>query len=239
MKKVFYILLPVLIVAALVLSCAKSYTVIPDNEIKAFNDKIDSQKTRYLAASMHYGVFWDDDRYYYVSPFLPASLTYLSSFSGENIPPPPPIDILPAGTPVRVKEVEFPTAAVVTSRVLKTPRYFPWVYLEASTPAKALAAVLVIPAGGKEPVSSIERKIDTLLLTKDPGPELEKLTQKERDAIAHKKVFIGMSVEAAAFALGPAPEISSDHHGKNFEAVWKYYDGVTYFFTNGKLEKIK
>ncbi|GAB4305298.1 MAG: hypothetical protein Kow0090_20910 [Myxococcota bacterium] len=236
-KLLIFAIIPAL--AILTFACARSYTIATEREIAELNEKFPSHRIFYLASSMYYGVFWKDSRYYYVTPYVPASLTYLSSPTGKNIPPPPHIGILAAGTPVKIQEVQFPTAAVVNSRVLMTPRYYPWVYLDIITPERSLKAVLVIPAAVKEPPAAIERKIQAHLLDSDPKEKLDKLTKEERDAIWRKEAFVGMTIESAEFALGAAPEIKALHHGKNYEVLWTFYDGRKYYFENGILTKIE
>ena len=218
--------------------CLRDYTIVTESQNSEINRKY-AQKPFYLTSSQYFGEFWGDKRYEYLTPYVPESLTYLSSITGKNIPPPPHKGIIPAGTPLRIERIEFPTAEVFNSRALVTPRYYPWVYCVVSMPERAVKGLIVIPAGIEEPLESIERKLLTIISEEDPRPKISALSEEEQEAIKTKIPYLGMSIEAAGFALGPAPEIEADYEGEKAEEIWKFYDGKTYSFDKGKLIKIE
>src|SRR3989338_5867973 len=86
-------------------------------------------KSYWAKQSFYGGIFFDDDRYGFLSPIPFEKLTCLKSIAGDYIIPPPSSEVISFGTRVNIQKIEWPTDQNKIRRPLLTPRYAPWIYL--------------------------------------------------------------------------------------------------------------
>ncbi len=100
---------------------------------------------------------------------------------------------------MHVLKIEFPTGLIIARRVVMTPRYHPWVYLE--VPGETRPGVVVLSQTAAS-LDEIRAEIDRLLTRDDPASAFQALPQEQRDAILKKDLAEGMSPRAAEMAWG-------------------------------------
>ena len=79
--------------------------------------------------SFYGGLFFDDDRYGFLSPIEFEKLRCLKSPSGDYIVPAPSDHVISVGTRVNIQKIEWPTDQNRIKRPLLTPGHLPWIYL--------------------------------------------------------------------------------------------------------------
>src|SRR5512133_3717707 len=151
---------------------------IPDAERTRVERELAGQQ-RYLRVAAYVAPFWGDRSKLLLSDQPPSELTYLETAAGVPIPPPAPERILPPGTAVRVREVEFPTGWLIAQRVVMTPRYNPWVFVEGPE-NRPLVVVLSQTAATYDDVRS---ELSQVLTADDPSSLYRALPQEQRDAV--------------------------------------------------------
>jgi hypothetical protein len=157
---------------------------------------------RFLRVALFAGPFFADRQKALASDQPFAELELLDTGAGQTISPPRAERVLPPGTPVVIRDVEFPTGWTVASRIVLTPRWNVWVYLE--VPGETRPVILVLP-GSVATFEDVEVQLDRVLSTFDPTPQLAALGDFQRKAVERKDVVEGMGPAAVAMAWG-APE---------------------------------
>lgn len=79
--------------------------------------------------SFYGGLFFDDDRYGFLSPIEFEKLRCLKSPSGDYIIPAASDHVIPVGTRVNIQKIEWPTDQNRIRRPLLTPGHLAWIYL--------------------------------------------------------------------------------------------------------------
>jgi hypothetical protein len=171
---------------------------VPDEDRRKTEMELSGQK-RYLRVAMWSGPFFGDHTKQLLSDQPFAELQLLEAPNGQPIPPPQADRVIPPGTPVRIREVEFPTGWLIAKRVVMTPRYHPWLYLEVIGEDKRYVIVLPQEASSYEQIRS---EVDRFLASDDPSHDLEALPAPQRDAVRKKELVEGMSPQALEMAWG-------------------------------------
>ena len=91
--------------------------------------KSSSEQSYWAKQSFYAGIFFDDDRYGFLSPIPFEKLTCLKSLSGDYIIPPASNELVVFGTRVTIQKIEWPTQLNTIRRPLLTPRHVPWIYM--------------------------------------------------------------------------------------------------------------
>ncbi|MCL2258797.1 MAG: hypothetical protein FWC18_03100 [Cystobacterineae bacterium] len=107
--------------------------------------------------------------------------------------------LLPAGTPVRILNVEFPTTWAVRQRTLYSPRSRPWVYV--ATPSCTKPLVLVLRSTFKN-ADEFEAELARYLSPIHPLGQITEFSAEEQSAIRTKEASLGISALALEMALG-------------------------------------
>ncbi len=201
-------------ICATALGCP-SYAVL-DREMRGAVDKAHQGELLFLRQSVYVGSFYDDDRFRLVHPRRFEELTYLQTFEGDAIAPPPAEGIIAAGTRVRVEKIEWPTSDVVFRRPLYTPRYTTWIVLRVAadrggdvTVEREQRHILLMPAGIVDD-ATFNLWFAASLTQQDPNPWLLSLPADQQAAIATKQARVGMSYDALTAAWGFPDVLSRD-----------------------------
>jgi hypothetical protein len=182
---------------ALLAACATPATV-PDTERERTDRELTGQQ-RHLRVAMYAGPLWRDTTKVFLTDQPGAELDLLETGSGTPIPPPPPERVLAPGTPVRIRKVEFPTSWGIADRVVMTPRFNPWVYLEGAGDGRPY--VLVLPRDLNR-FDDVRAELERVLTSDDPGGAFSALPQEQREAVLRKEAMDGMSARALEMAWG-------------------------------------
>ncbi len=172
---------------------------------------------RFLRIASYVGIFYGDQTKLLLSDAPTGELDLLETTGGEPIRPPAAAEILPPATPVRIRSIEFPTGMIIASRMILTPRYHPWVFLE--LPGHERPAVLVL----SQTVSSyddVRAETDRVLGTDDPSAAFQALPQAQREAIARKELSEGMGPGALEMAWGYPEKKIIDRPSGSEEWIW-------------------
>lgn len=207
--------------AAWATACA-SHTQVPADDRAALERELsgrDSQK--FLKLSYFVTPFFGDGSKRLLTHVPPDEVRLLNHPDGTPVNPGAVEKILPAGTPVKITKVEFPTSWIVTERVPYTPRTQPWVYLEAADQPRALPFVLVLRQG----IDTREQFVTELsrwLSDTDPRAMIEGWTEPVREAVRTKTAVTDMPADALEMAWGYPERIKRELEGDKWKETWVY-----------------
>ncbi len=188
---------------------------IPDAERTRVEREL-SGAQRYLRVAAYVAPFWGDRSKLLLTDQPPAELNYIETAAGVPITPPSPEKVLPPGTAVRVRDVEFPTGWLIAKRVVMTPRYNPWVYVEGPE-ARPLVVVLSQTAATFDDVRA---ELGQILTADDPSSLYRALPQDQRDAVLRKDLVEGMAPRAVEMAWGLPERIQVDRPAQTESWSW-------------------
>lgn len=190
--------------------------VIPDAERERVGHELDGQR-RFLRVAVFAEPLWGDRTKLFVTDAPAGEIDLVESAGGTPVAPPPPERVLAPGTAVRIQQVEFPSGWTIAKRVVMTPRYHPWVYLE--VPGETRPGVVVLSQTAAS-LDEIRAEIDRLLTRDDPASAFQALPQEQRDAILKKDLAEGMSPRAAEMAWGLPERRKIDKPAGTEEWTW-------------------
>lgn len=223
------------LVAILGVGCA-SHTALSPEERSTLKQRLTGpQSEQYLRMTMNVTPFFGDASKRLLTPYPPDEVRLLADTKGGDINPGPVEAVLPAGTRVKILDVEFPTAFVVAERVLYTPRTRPWVILSAEGAPKGPPLVLVLPEQLKLP-EEVYAEIGRSLSEHDLTAILNAYTEPVREAIRQKKVVPGMPVDALQMSWGDPEKIQRTFDNGVRNEEWIYPGGRRHvFLTDGRV----
>lgn len=211
MRRAFLLALVLLPLAA----CAPR-AVIPGPERQRVGHELDGQH-RFLRVAAYVQPLWGDRTKLLVTD-APADEIDLVESAGRTPLAPPPVErILAPGTAVRIRQVEFPSGWTIAQRVVMSPRYHPWVYLDVPGDARPGIVVLSQTAASFDEVRA---EIDRLLTVDDPASAFQSLPQEQRDAVLKKELVEGMSQRAVEMAWGLPERQKIDRPAGTEEWTW-------------------
>lgn len=205
-----------LVLALLPLAACFPRAAITDTERERISHELDGQQ-RYLRVAAYAGPLWGDRSRVFVSELPPGEVDLVESASHEPIPPPKAERVLAPGTPVRLRKVEFPTGWLIAQRVVMTPRYHPWAYLDVGGDARPHVIVLSQTAASAE---DLRGELDRLLARDDPSGAFAALPEEQRQAIMRKEPLEGMGARALEMAWGLPEKKRIDRPAGTEEWIW-------------------
>jgi len=221
---------------ALVLAgCATAQVAIPPTQVADLERTLNGDQ-RFLRVSMFLTPFFGDATKRLLTPVPPELVRLLDGADRKPLNPGPVERIFPAGTAVRITKVEFPSAWVMTERVLYTPRSLVWVYLDvAGAPKNAPPVVLVLRPGlntDQDFLAELERH----LTREDQATRLESFSDPVREAIRAKSVLVEMPAEALEMAWGFPESKRIELVDTQRKETWRWGDGArTATLVDGRL----
>jgi len=177
-------------------------------------------KAVYLKQSFFVGPFYAYDDRYYISERAFDERILIETPAGVPILPCDPIGLLPLGTRLKVRDIEFPTSFEISKRMLRSPRHFTWVLLEADGQPKQKPYVLVMTQEFKT-LSEVRTALDAYLGADDPRPAL-RLSADDQGAIDRKTVVKGMSAAALLRSRGQPDKITRRYAEGVKTEQWQY-----------------
>lgn len=229
--------LPLLAAALLFLALQSCTTdsVVPDEaRIRLAHDL--PGKTFYLRHSLYASQFWSENTRVLLTDGAPDDRPWvLSPTTKEAVPPGAPIAILPAGTRVRIVELELPSAFTMAGRPPISPRFQPWLSLDVEGVEREPTPTLVL--GDVRDYESAIEQLLRWLSPEDIAADLAALPEDQRDAVREKRLVPGMESRAIVMAWGE-PErrtLSPSPEGKR--ESWSWASGRrTAKLLDGRLE---
>lgn len=201
--------------------CA-SHSFVPDEDRIRLERSLPG-RTFYLRHAMYLGPFWGDQEKRFLSDGVPGEIPWVVNPAGVPIEPGEPTAIVPVGSRVRIRKIEFPTSGAIARRNPFHPRFHPWVTLQVEgfpdepTPILLLRREIATYA---EVMAELER----FLHPQDPAPLLRELPESVLLAVNEKRLVEGMPADAVAMAWG-WPERKSLHpspEGRREEWIWPF-----------------
>lgn len=220
--------------ASLVLcSCVTAQVSIPPTQVADLERNLAGER-RFLRVSMYLTPFFGDNTRKLLTPVPPELVRLLDDTQHKPLNPGPPERIFPAGTPVKIRKVEFPSSWVMTERVLYTPRSLVWVYLEVEG-APHLASVVVLRPGLKSQQEFLA-ELDRHLSREDMGRRLDSFSDAVREAIRNKRVVPDMSAEALEMSWGFPESKRIELLETQRQETWRWAEGArTATLLDGRL----
>ena len=206
-----------LAVALASLAACSPRVVIPDEERLRVSEELDG-RARFLRVAVYAAPFFGDTTRYLLTDQPVEEVKLLESGSGEKIPPPPAERILPPGTRVRIRTIEFPTAWIIAKRIIMTPRYHPWAILDVEGDTRP--AVIVLPQEAAR-LEDVKIELDRLLTPDDPTPEVGALPRDQQDAIRRKELVEGMTSRAVELSWGQPEKRRIDRPATTEDWSWQ------------------
>lgn len=194
---------------------------------------------RYLKASSYITPFFGDASKRLLTPYPPEEVRLLNDTAGKPINPGPVQALVPAGTAVRVLQVEFPTSWAMAERVLYSPRTQPWVYLQVEGAPAGAPVILVLPPmlDKKEDVLA---ELDRHLPPESPAPRMSKFPARFQEAIKQKRVLENMPEAALGMSWGAPESIRRTLDGQRVNQEWVYPGGMRrVFLTDGVVTRFE
>jgi hypothetical protein len=190
--------------------------VIPDEERERIAEEYDG-RLRFLRVAVNVGPFFGDTTRFLLTDQPVEEIRLLESINGESIPPPPAERVIPPGTRVRIRTVEFPTPWLIAKRIVMTPRYHPWALLELEKDPRPYVIVLPQEVARLEDVKT---ELERYLVADDPTAELQALPREQQDAVRRKELVEGMSLRAVEMAWGQPEKRRIDRPAATEDWTW-------------------
>lgn len=152
----------------------------------------------------------------------PEQVRLLSHPNGTPVDPGPVERIIPAGTPARIRSVEFPTSFTMQERVLYTPRTLVWVTVDLSDTAPGGPSYVLVLRPGLSTEAELESELERYLSLFDVGARLEALGEPTKAAVRAKSAQVGMSREALEMAWGYPERKRLSLEGTRQLELWIY-----------------
>ncbi len=234
MKRLLVILL------ALWGSGCKSHTQIAPEDRAALEQALTGvEADRFLRVSVHVTPFFGDASKRLLTPYPPDEVLLLDDAKGRTMEPGPIEATLPSGARARIRKVEFPTAWVVTERILFTPRTLPWIYVDVEGAPKGPPLVLVLP-GNLKTREEFLAEVGRHLTAQDPATQLAAFPEPVREAIRQKKTVADMPAEALELSWGAPERVVRTLEGTVRNEEWIYPGGKRHaFVSDGRLVRVE
>jgi hypothetical protein len=190
--------------------------VVPDAE----RDRVARElhgTTRYLRVAAYLSPFYGDGTMALLSDQPPSELDLVRTPGGKAVPAPAPEKVLPPGTRVRLRQVEFPTAWGIAKRVVMTPRYHAWAILD--LPGEPRPAVIVLSQTAVT-FEDLRGELDRVLAPDDAGVFLRQLPADQQQVVLRKELVEGMSTRAVELSWGLPERKHIDRPAGTEEWTW-------------------
>ena len=168
-----------------------------------------------LRQSCYYGQLYDENELWMLSPKRFEALDYIEDMEHQIIRPShEPRGIMPSGARLLIQRIELPDALALSRRMLRTPRFNPWVYVEPVEQdlheRRQRPFVIILP----QDVSSEVQAEKALAQILAPDGQMSRWLKTRRPtvqtAIRYKTVTQGMSLEELVASLGAPSKIVVD-----------------------------
>lgn len=202
-------------------SCATAQVAVPPTEASALARTL-AGEPRYLRVSMYVTPFFGDATKRLLTALPPDEVELLANPDGTPVSPGPIQGVLPVGTRVRIREVEFPSAMVMTQRVLFTPRTLVWIHLDVAGNADAAARGVLVLRPGLRTSAELLSELERYLAADDPSPRLDAWPESVRAAVRAKEAQPEMPAEALEMAWGYPERKRLELSGTQRQETWTW-----------------
>lgn len=227
-------LLAVLVGAVILAGCATAQIAIAPLDAAKLQRRLTGE-ARFLRVSMYRTPFFGDSTKALLTAVPPDEVELLTNPDGSAISPGEIEAVLPVGTPVRVRAVEFPSATVMAQRVLLTPRTLAWVILEVARTSGAARPVVLVLRPGLSSASDVLAELDRYASVDDPTRRLDAFSESMREAIRAKRAVPEMPAEALEMAWGYPEQKRVELVNAQRKETWKWPRKRSAVLLDGKV----
>lgn len=181
---------------------------------------------RFLRVSMYVTPFFGDATKRLLTPVPPELVRLLDGTDGKPLNPGSVDRIIPAGTPVRITKVEFPSTWVMAERVLYTPRTLVWIYVELPSAPKTAPPLIVVLRPGLRAHDEFMTEFERHLSLHPIEDRLERMPEHIREAISKKVALVDMNSDALEMAWGFPESKRFELEGTERKETWKWAEGA-------------
>jgi len=190
--------------------------VIPDAEREKVSRAFSGEQ-RWTRVALYAAPLWGDHSRMLLSDAPLGELDLVQTTGGTPVAPPSAERVVAPGTPVRIREVEFPTGWTIAKRVVMSPRYHPWVVVDVPGDARPHVVVLSQLAASFDEVRA---ELDRVLSKDDPSSFFASLPPDQRAAVLKKELLDGMSTRAVELAWGLPEKKHVDRPAGSEDWTW-------------------
>lgn len=227
-----------LLCAGVLAGCAAPQVFVPPEQAARLERSLVGED-RFLRVSMHQAPFFGDATKKLLSPVDPELVRLLDNPDKTPVNPGAVERTFPAGTPVRIRKVEFPSSLVMAERVLYTPRTLAWVYVDvAGTPKSSPPFVLVLRPGLKTE-AEVLTELERYLSREDPAKLLEGASEAVREAVKTKSAIVDMPAAALEMAWGYPDVRRIELVGEQKKETWSWAGKRTATLLDGRVTELK
>jgi hypothetical protein len=218
-------------------ACATT-TPLPTEDRAAIEREVMSRpEGRYLKLSFYVQPFFGDGTKKLLSAVPPEEVRLIETTNGKPVSPGQTEKIIPAGTRVRIRKLEFPTAWVMAERVVYTPRTQPWVYLSIEGESSTHPFIIVLRPQIKTR-QEFYAELERYVTEKDPAVLLARWPEFVREAVRTKTAAEGMPAEALEMAWGYPERRHMTFDNSVEKEEWIYVDGRRRaYVAEGRVER--
>ncbi len=179
---------------------------------------------RFLKYACFAGAFYAYPDLLYLSERAFDERILIENPDGEPILPKGPTEILPMGTRVRIRDIQFATSGALAERKLRSPRHFTWVLLDRLDGKSDKPYVWVLTQQFKNR-GQFDEALDAVLTQQDPRLAFEGRTPEVLAAIDRKIPVEGMRYDALIRARGRPDKVDRRTAGGLVQERWEYAPG--------------
>lgn len=224
---------------AVLSGCATSQVFVPAEQTATLQRRLVGEQ-RFLRLSFFATPFFGDSTKKLLTAVPPEHVRLLNNLDGSPMSPGPVERTFAPGTPVRITRIEFPTAYVMSERVLYTPRSLAWVYLDVASTSKQSPPFILVLRPGLKDENEVVSEIDRQLSRDDVRGQLEAFGDSVKAAILEKKAVVEMPADALEMAWGPPERKQLALDGTVRVETWTWADGKRLaVLRDGKVAEFK
>ncbi len=212
-----------------------SYTLLPDKDQRAVQEGCRG-KVFFLKHSHFAGPFFEYPDRRYMSERAFDERVLIETLSGESILASGPTEVLPMGTRLRIREIEFPTSGAISARKLRSPRHFTWVMMDRAGQPGSKPYVLVLTHEFKNK-KKFEEVLGWYLVEKDPRAGFADRPPEVISAIDTKTLVKGMRYDALIRSRGNPDKVDKKKVGGARVERWRYAPGRVVFLKDDVVER--
>lgn len=205
--------------------CATAQVALPPTESAALMRELNGQQ-RFLRVSMNVMPFYGDATRRLLTPLEPTLVRFLDDTSGNPIDPGAVEATFPAGTPVRIAKVEFPSGWTMAERVLYTPRTLVWVYVDVEGRSRNAPPAVLVLRPGLATKDDFMVELEHHLTREDQASRLDGFSDVVREAIKKKQAVRDMPATALEMAWGFPESKRIELVDTQRRETWSWGDGA-------------
>ena len=196
-----------------------------------------------LKHSCFFGDLYGENELWLLSPYRFSETSHMRDLDGNAIYPQDEKGLVAAGTTFKVKRIEAPSRLALLKRMLWTPRFYTWVYLEQiSTPPNLKhreRPFVIVLQGNYAESQELEEALNSWLDKSHTTSQwISNRSPMVQYGIRNKEAIEGMTLEELITAVGKPKKLVSQHTNSEIATI-AHYPNQEYIFRSQKLVSIK